>query len=122
MGTPSGASLKQGIHYLQLIRNGGFRQYDYENKRMNRKIYGRDTPPDYILNKVTAPINLFHSIDDDTAVFENVLRLESELPNVKSRYVIKVPDFGHVDFTYSRYAQKGLNDKLISTLNAANQK
>lgn len=122
VGTPDGASLKQGLHYLQLIRNGGFRQFDYESKRMNRKIYGRDSPPDYILNKVTAPINLFHSIDDDTAVYENVIRLESELPNVKSRYVIQVPDFGHVDFTYSRYAREGLNDKLISTINAANQK
>lgn len=88
---------------------------------MNQKIYGRDTPPEYDLTRVTAPINLFHSIDDDTAVYENVLNLESKLPNVKSRHVIQVPYFGHVDFTYSRYARNGLNDKLISIINDANK-
>lgn len=84
-------------------------------------MYGTDTPPEYNLTKVTAPINLFHSIDDDTAVYKNVIQLQSELPNVKLRYVIQVPDFGHVDFAYSRYARQGLNDKLISTMNDANQ-
>ncbi|XP_055311150.1 lipase 3-like isoform X1 [Sitodiplosis mosellana] len=121
VGTPSGASLKQGLHYLQLIRNGGFRQFDYESKKINQEVYGRDTPPEYDLARVTAPINLFHSIDDDTAVHENVIQLQSKLPNVKSRHVIQVRDFGHVDFAYSRYARVGLNDKLISTINEANR-
>lgn len=110
-----------GLHYLQLIRNGGFRQFDYESKRMNRKIYGRDSPPEYNLTRVTAPINLFHSIGDDTSVYENVIELESQLPNVKSRHVVQVPDFGHVDFAYSRYVKQALNDKIISTINAANR-
>ena len=121
MGTPSGASVKQFLHYCQLIRSGGFRQFDYDNEEMNQEAYGRDTPPEYNLTRVTAPINLFHSMDDDTAIPENVIQLQSDLPNVKLRYVVPVPDFGHVDFLYSRYVRKGLNDQLIKTVNEANR-
>lgn len=108
------------FHYIQLIRNGGFRQFDYENKKINRQVYGRDTPPEYNLTLVTTPVNIFHSKDDDTAIYENVIALESQLPNVKSRYVIPVPDFGHIDAIYSRYTGKALNDQIISTLALAN--
>ncbi|XP_031625879.1 lipase 3-like [Contarinia nasturtii] len=121
VGTPSGAlSMRLSLHYLQSIRNGGFRQFDYENKRMNEKVYGRDTPPEYDLAKITAPINIFHSKDDDTSIYSNVIQLQSQLPNVKSRYVVPIVDFGHVDFLYSRYARNGLYNKLISTINKAN--
>lgn len=121
MGTPSGASLKQGIHYLQSIRNGEFRQFDYDNRRQNRKVYGQDVPPEYNLTRVTIPINLFHSIDDDTAIPENVIKLSTKLPNLKSRNLIQLPDFGHVDFAYSRYVRSTINDKLIKIINEANQ-
>lgn len=122
MATPDAASLQTGFHYIQLIRNGGFRPFDYENQRKNREVYGRDTPPDYNLTKVTVPVNIFHSKDDDTAIFENVIQLERNLPNVKSRYVIPVPDFGHTDFIYSRFLRKALNDQLITTINNVNKK
>lgn len=122
MATPDAASLRTAFHYLQLVRNGGFRQFDYDSKRKNRQIYGRDTPPEYNLSAITVPVNIFHSKDDDTAIFENVLQLESQLPNVKSRNVVSIPDYGHVDFIYSRYIRKALNDKLISTINSANRK
>lgn len=122
VGTPSGASLRTCYHYIQLIRNGGFRQFDYENKKLNRQVYGRDTPPEYNLTLITTPVNIFHSKDDDTAIYENVIDLESQLPNVKSRYVVAVPDFSHVDFIYSRFARKAVNDQIISTINNANRK
>lgn len=116
VATPSGASVQQGWHYVQLIRNGGFRQFDYENKRVNRKIYGRDTPPEYDLTQIKTPVNLFYSKDDDTTVYENVVKLESQLTNVKSSYIIPMTEFTHLDFIYSRYVRNILNDQIINTI------
>lgn len=85
-------------------------------------MYGSDFPPTYNLTRITAPVNLFHSKDDNTAIVDNVVQLKSMLPNLKSTYLVPVADFGHVDFTYSRYIRKAVNDRLISTINKANQK
>lgn len=112
--------MRQGIHYVQLMRSGGFRQFDYENKRINRKMYGQSTPPSYNLSKITTPINLFYSMNDSTATFENAIRLQSLLPNVKHSFRIPLDNFGHVDFTYSRYVRRALNNKLINVINEAN--
>jgi hypothetical protein len=42
---------------------GKFRQYDYGIRR-NKKIYGKSTPPEYDLRKVTAPVALHYSAND----------------------------------------------------------
>lgn len=112
--------MRQGIHYIQLTRDGGFRQFDYEDKKINQQIYGSNTPPDYNLTQITVPVNLFYSKDDTTASFENVVQLKSMLSNIKSAYLVPVADFKHVDFVYSRYVRKALNDRIVNTINKAN--
>lgn len=120
INTPTGAALRQGIHYIQLIRDGGFRQFDYEDIKINQNIYNSNTPPAYNFTRITVPVNFFHSKDDLTASYENVIQLKSMLPNLKSIYLVSVTDFAHVDFTYSRYVRKALNDRLVSTIDEAN--
>lgn len=104
------------------MRSGGFRQFDYENDKANRNEYGQSEPPSYNLTQITAPINLFYSMNDSTATFENVIQLKSELPNVKYSYMIPMNDFGHVDFTYSRYVKQVLNYRLINLIDKANER
>lgn len=58
---------------------------------------------------------------DNTATIENIIQLKSKLPNVKLSYVIPMDDFGHVDFTYSRYVSQVLNDQLINLIDKANE-
>lgn len=110
----------QMFHYAQMILNGDFSLFDYRDKKKNQEAYGRDTPPPYNLTAITAPINLYYSKNDDTAIIENAVKLQHQLPNVKSSYQIPIDDFGHVDFTYSRYVKKALYDNLISKLNKNN--
>lgn len=122
MATPAGASLKQGMHYVQFMRSKGFHQYDYDSRWMNKRIYGRDTPPPYNLTKITVPINLYYSKDDTMVAAENIIELKSHLKSVKSSYIIPIDDFSHVDFIYSRYLRKALNEQLIRNINKANRK
>jgi len=51
---------------LRKLQNasGRFRKYDYGNVSKNIRMYNSTTPPDYQLEKITAPIALFSSEND----------------------------------------------------------
>lgn len=110
---PNGISVNQLIHYVQLVRFGGFRQFNQSN--------GKTIPTEYNLTHITTPINLFYSIDELTATVESVNRIRSELGNVKLFYAIPIRNFQHVDFIYSRFVREALNDKVVETINKANK-
>jgi lysosomal acid lipase/cholesteryl ester hydrolase len=69
MHSPNGASFRQIEHYGQLVESGRFCRFDYGQKK-NEKLYGSLTPPDYELKKITAPVYLYYSTGDHTAVVE----------------------------------------------------
>lgn len=119
ISTPSGVSVRQGLHFLQSIRSGGFRQFDYDDRQKNWQVYGSEIPPAYNLNYVTVPVHIFHSKADNTASVRNVLRLASQLPNVKSRYLMPVNTFAHIDFTYS-YLAGEVNKEIIRRIKIRN--
>lgn len=52
------------VKILSSNDSGQFRQYDYGNNEKNLMIYNSTTPPDYKLDKITAPIALFSSDND----------------------------------------------------------
>lgn len=100
---------------------GRFQQFDYENKRMNRRRYGQDTPPSYNLTQITVPTHLYYSKHDDLMLLESVMKTASHIEKcVKTKYLVPVDGFNHVDFTYSRFVREGVYDKIISTMNATN--
>lgn len=68
---------------------------------------------------VTAPVNLYHSKDDNTAVIASVMRLQALLPNVKFSHRVPFDDFTHVDFTFSRYARTAINNQIMKTVKKA---
>lgn len=122
MHTPNGVSTRQAWHYTQLMRTDDFQQYDYESKKMNKKMYGTEKPPKYNLKKISTPVKLFYAKDDNTGTLDNVLRLKHELPNVELSYMVPIVNFGHVDFIYSRYANIGVNKKVLEAINQADAK
>lgn len=83
-----------------MIINGDFSQFDYRDVKKNREVYGSDSPPPYNLTAITAPVNLYYSDNDDTAIIENALKLRQQLPNVKSSYQVPIAEFGHVGMSY----------------------
>lgn len=119
--TPAGVSVKQGIHFIQLVRDGGFRKFDYDDVKINQEKYGSDKPPEYDLSRVTVPVNIIGSADDRTANLTNIRRLIEKLPNVKIKEIVKIDNFEHNDFLYSRYIRVAVNDDLLRRINIANK-
>lgn len=55
-------STMQLIHFIQTMLSGKFRQYDHKDQNM--KFYNSTSPPEYDLNKIKAPIYLYHGEND----------------------------------------------------------
>lgn len=119
--TPAGVSVRQGIHYIQQVRDGSFRKFDYDDVKINQEKYGSDKPPEYDLSQVKIPVNIIGSADDRTANLNNIRRLMTKLPNLKITEIVKFDNFEHNDFLYSRYVRMAVNDALLQRINIANE-
>lgn len=104
------------------MRSNEFRKFDYDDVRKNEEIYGQKEPPAYNLTQVTAPIFFHYSIGDETATAENALTLRSRLSNMVGSYIVPRTDFAHIDFVYSVYVKKLLNDKIVYVMKKMDEK
>lgn len=115
--TPAGSSTKQLIHFAQLKSSGHFRQFDH-GYLDNWKIYGRFSPPDYILENVSAKVALHYGSNDWLTVPADVDRLDTDLPNVIGKFLVKFPEFNHLDFVWGIDARELLYNKVIQIMKA----
>lgn len=53
---------KQVSHFVQSISSGKFRQYDYNEH--NQDYYNNSSPPDYLLERISAAFYLYHASED----------------------------------------------------------
>lgn len=103
-----------------MILKGGFSQFNYDNIFVNLRHYGRLSPPPYDLSKITAPVNLYYSKGDDVGTYENALKLESQLPNVRSSNLCPLTDFSHYDYGFSHMAKKIVYNGMMANLKKVN--
>ncbi|CAG5074853.1 Similar to Lip3: Lipase 3 (Drosophila melanogaster) [Cotesia congregata] len=112
---PAGSSTKQFIHYSQMVKSKKFRQYDHgliENYRR----YGRFTPPDYQLFKVTAPVVLHYCVNDWLSSVKDVEILAQQLPNVHAKIQVPHAPFSHLDYLWGMNANELLYEKVLGIM------
>lgn len=102
--TPAGTSVKNMVHFAQLIREKRFQKYDY-GRAKNIEVYGQETPPEYNVSRVTAPVGLFWSENDWFADQKDVRQLSERLPTLTLNYKVPDPMFSHIDFTFGVHAK-----------------
>ncbi|KAL0110610.1 hypothetical protein PUN28_013890 [Cardiocondyla obscurior] len=115
---PAGASWKQFVHYGQgYINPGRFRQFDYANVDKNFRIYNSTTPPDYQLEKITAPIALFSSDNDWLATTKDVELLSTKLNSVVFHYKTPInTTFNHYDFIWGKSSLQMVSRPILQLL------
>lgn len=84
-------------------------------------MYGISPPDLYDLTKTTVPITILYSKNDKVSNSTDVFLLHEQLQNVTELYQVPISDFKHIDFIYSRFVREVINEKVIKTLQKANQ-
>ncbi|OAD53405.1 Lipase 3 [Eufriesea mexicana] len=114
---PAGASWKQVVHFGQgYIHPDHFREFDYDNSEKNYKIYNSLEPPEYKLNKVTAPVALFSSDNDLLATKTDVGLLKSKLGNVVYHNEVSIKSFSHYDFIWGTSSVSVIFEPILKLL------
>jgi len=111
--TPAGASIKDIVHFAQLMRSGEFRAFDW-GKHGNIRRYGQATPPDYHPEKVQVPTALFTGEQDWLADKKDVEHVKSILPNII--YTQNIESFNHLDFMWGMGADEKLFPPILKIL------
>ncbi|XP_011865873.1 PREDICTED: lipase 3-like [Vollenhovia emeryi] len=118
---PASNSLKQLVHYGQLIKSGTlflpgrFKHFDY-GLFGNKDLYGTLTPPNYNLTKITAPIHVYYSENDWLANVQDVEKLYSELGNPSGKTLVADKKFNHLDYLWAKDANKIVYEPIISAM------
>ncbi|XP_052852835.1 lipase 1 [Drosophila gunungcola] len=110
---PGGCNSKQPLHYLQLQTSDRFCQFDYDPKE-NQRLYGQSSPPDYRLERITAPVALYYGSSDNLAAVEDVQRLAKLLPNVVENHLYR--KWNHMDMHWAISSRRSVQPRILQVL------
>lgn len=118
---PSGTSVKNLVHYFQMVKSGRFAHFDY-GFFPNLRIYGQTIPPKYNLANIRSKsIALFVSTNDWMSAPEDIAHLISDLP-VEPYAIFNLteinPLWNHIDFVHSINVGKQINTRIEQVFEA----
>ncbi|KAL0116943.1 hypothetical protein PUN28_010077 [Cardiocondyla obscurior] len=96
---------------------GHFRPYDYGMLK-NVLLYGQFVPPEYPVEKITAPVMLYNGLNDFLANPNDVELLNQKLPNVLEKYTVTVKRISHFDFVFGLHIRDLVYNRVIEKMNA----
>ncbi|CAG5038335.1 unnamed protein product [Parnassius apollo] len=99
---PHGTSIKNLIHYGQVIRTKTFSHFDY-GVRENLALYNSSSPPEYDHSRVSMRVVLLVGRNDMVCTPFDVAILRRKLPNVMSYAVINKTEYSHLDFVWAEH-------------------
>ncbi len=114
---PGGTSAQNLLHWMQLVRNGGFRKFDFGSEG-NMQKYGTTTPPDYPvkrLGELKMPIYLMAGKADSIIGWEDLSALMQLLPHGFG--FEQIDDYGHLDYIWADSAHTKIYPQIIRFLN-----
>ncbi|NWX92944.1 LICH hydrolase, partial [Nothoprocta ornata] len=109
---PDGTSVKNMMHWAQVIKSGSFRAFDYGSG--NQAIYHQETPPSYKIEEMSVPTAVWSGGEDWTADWRDVSFLLPRIANVV--YYRNITDWNHWDFIWGMDAPKHLYSKVIELM------
>uniref|UniRef100_A0A1I8MAU8 Lipase n=1 Tax=Musca domestica TaxID=7370 RepID=A0A1I8MAU8_MUSDO len=112
---PAGLSTNQMLHTMQEHQSGRFCWYDH-GKAKNLKLYSQETPPDYIVEQITANVHLWYCDTDPAVAVEDVEILASKLPN-RVKHHITDPTWAHSDYVTHIDVKRLINEPIIEIMN-----
>ncbi|XP_043602568.1 lipase 3-like [Bombus pyrosoma] len=111
---PAGSSVRQIVHYGQLISSGKFQKFDH-GLIGNMERYGTIHPPDYNLANVKLPVYLHYGATDMFVNIQDLHQLYRALPNAQ-KFLVPSDVFGHTDFLWGKHADVWIYNEILSLM------
>ena len=96
---PAGTSVKNALHWAQLIVGQDLKMFDYKSVTANKKHYGQDTPPVYNITGLRVPTFLVMGGEDWLADPQDEIWLFSRIGHAVSKTMM-IDYYNHVDFIW----------------------
>lgn len=113
--TPAGTSVRNVLHWGQLIKAQNLRAFDFGSRMANMKAYGSYEPPEYDPGRINIPTYLYWGDVDDLGDPDDVKILENRM-NSSIRGSFMFRDVNHLEFVWGLNAPQFVYPKLIRTL------
>ncbi|KAK8767226.1 hypothetical protein V5799_005975 [Amblyomma americanum] len=78
--------------------------------------HSQDTPPEYNLSRVSAPVALYWSRSDWLADPQDVSQLRNRLPRLVLDFQVQEPSFTHLDFTVGVGARRLVYEPVMKAM------
>ncbi|XP_022238775.1 gastric triacylglycerol lipase-like isoform X1 [Limulus polyphemus] len=112
---PAGTSTQNIVHFAQLVNSKKLVKYNY-GKIKNMELYNQTDPPEYLLEKITAPVALFWAQDDWLADVVDIALLQPRLKHLRKSYLVNYTMWSHLDFIWGIDAPKYVYKELLKVL------
>jgi lysosomal acid lipase/cholesteryl ester hydrolase len=103
---PAGTSVKNLMHFAQLVISKNFQRFDYGSEKLNFVHYNQTTPPLFDIHNIKTPVALYAAQNDWLADPTDVDYLRNNLPNLVVDKSIS--DYNHLDFLWAINARANL--------------
>ncbi|NXH62872.1 LICH hydrolase, partial [Rhabdornis inornatus] len=110
---PAGTSVKNIIHWQQILHADKLQAYDYGCKE-NLKEYNQTVPPVYKIENIKIPTAVWSGGQDKAADPKDMARLLPQITNLI--YHENIPTWGHLDFIWGLDATEKMYLKIIELL------
>ena len=114
---PSGTSVQNLLHYVQMIKHGRFQKYDH-GREGNLRAYGQAAAPEYDLTAFVrrkVPTLLVSGTEDTLADVKDVARLKAIINGTVIEHV-QLEGYAHMDFLWARDAADLVYPHVIKAL------
>lgn len=134
---PAGSSVRCLVHYAQGVNSGKFRKYDF-GRTKNIEVYGTPDPPEYRVDRITAPVAFYWGENDWLGVkavshslvgyvtfaplfpnlnyfcsFQDTYRLAEQMPNLQRMFRVNHDKYNHLDFLWATDNLELINRQTI---------
>ncbi|NXG17899.1 LIPM Lipase, partial [Grallaria varia] len=109
---PDGTSVKNIIHWAQVVKTGEFKAFDYGSE--NLAVYQQDTPPFYRVEEMLVPTAVWSGGEDWAADWRDVRLLLPRIAHLVT--YIHIPDWNHWDFVWGLDAPGRLYSSILKLM------